>query len=76
MVEYSWFLIDTHQGRRIMKKLCLSIILFFFAPAAILSAGESAGVHWYIVEQDNPRDPPLEDVAASARYLRPFIRER
>src|SRR5205823_11217070 len=33
---------------------------------AILSAGEAAGVRWYVVEQDSPRDPPLEDVATSA----------
>jgi sugar phosphate isomerase/epimerase len=35
---------------------------------AILPAGEAAGVRWFIVEQDNPRDP-LDDIAQSARYL-------
>lgn len=43
---------------------------------AILAAGEKADVRWYVVEQDNPRDPPLDDVAQSARFLRPHVRAR
>jgi sugar phosphate isomerase/epimerase len=35
---------------------------------AIVEAGRSAGVEWYIVEQDEPKDP-LEDVARGLRYL-------
>jgi sugar phosphate isomerase/epimerase len=35
---------------------------------AIVEAGRSAGVEWYIVEQDEPQDP-LEDVARGLRYL-------
>lgn len=34
----------------------------------ILAAGAAAGVDWYVTEQDNPADP-LEDAAASLRYL-------
>ncbi|TME91935.1 MAG: sugar phosphate isomerase/epimerase [Chloroflexi bacterium] len=40
---------------------------------AILDAGGGAGVRWYIVEQDNPRDP-LDDITQSARYLQRHIR--
>jgi sugar phosphate isomerase/epimerase len=35
---------------------------------AILDAGRSAGVEWYVVEQDEPA-APLEDIATSFRYL-------
>jgi sugar phosphate isomerase/epimerase len=35
---------------------------------AIVEAGRSAGVEWYIVEQDEPKDP-LEDIARGLRYL-------
>jgi sugar phosphate isomerase/epimerase len=35
---------------------------------AILATADEAGVRWFIVEQDNPRDP-LHDVASSMRYL-------
>ena len=34
----------------------------------IVEAGRAAGVEWYIVEQDEPRDP-LADVANGLRYL-------
>ncbi len=36
--------------------------------AAILAAGEAADVRWFVVEQDNPRDP-LDDITQSLRYL-------
>lgn len=36
--------------------------------AEILQAGQAAGVQWYIVEQDHPRDP-LNDVRRSFEYL-------
>jgi sugar phosphate isomerase/epimerase len=35
---------------------------------AIVEAARSAGVEWYIAEQDEPRDP-LHDVARAFRYL-------
>jgi sugar phosphate isomerase/epimerase len=35
----------------------------------IVQAGRAAGVEWYVVEQDEPRDP-LPDVATSLAYLR------
>jgi sugar phosphate isomerase/epimerase len=35
---------------------------------AIIGAGRAAGVEWYIVEQDEPREP-LDDIARSLRYL-------
>ena len=34
----------------------------------IIRAGRSAGVEWYIAEQDDPGDP-LEDIASALRYL-------
>ena len=34
----------------------------------IIAAGRAAGVEWYIVEQDEPRDP-IRDVATSLRHL-------
>ena len=34
----------------------------------IIEAGRAVGVEWYIVEQDEPREP-LADVATSLRYL-------
>ena len=34
----------------------------------ILQAGRAAGIEWYIVEQDEPREA-LEDIARSLRYL-------
>jgi sugar phosphate isomerase/epimerase len=34
----------------------------------IIEAGEAAGVEWYIVEQDEPREP-LADVATALGYL-------
>jgi sugar phosphate isomerase/epimerase len=34
----------------------------------IIEAGRAAGVEWYIVEQDEPREP-LADVASALRYL-------
>jgi sugar phosphate isomerase/epimerase len=36
---------------------------------AIVEAGRAAGVEWYIVEQDTPRDP-IDDVARGLVYLR------
>jgi sugar phosphate isomerase/epimerase len=36
--------------------------------AAILAAGKTADVRWFVVEQDNPRDP-LDDITQSLRYL-------
>jgi sugar phosphate isomerase/epimerase len=35
---------------------------------AIVTAARAAGVEWYIVEQDEPRDP-LADIARARRYL-------
>ncbi|MGI9148443.1 MAG: sugar phosphate isomerase/epimerase family protein [Chloroflexota bacterium] len=35
---------------------------------AILAGGEAADVRWFVVEQDNPRDP-LDDITQSLRYL-------
>jgi len=35
----------------------------------LLSAADAAGVEWYVVEQDNPRDA-LEDVSTSLEHLR------
>jgi sugar phosphate isomerase/epimerase len=35
---------------------------------AIIEAGRAAGVEWYIVEQDEPREP-LADIARGLRYL-------
>jgi hypothetical protein len=35
---------------------------------AIVEAGRAAGVEWYIVEQDTPRDP-IDDVERGLRYL-------
>jgi sugar phosphate isomerase/epimerase len=35
---------------------------------AIVEAARTAGVEWYIVEQDEPREP-LEDIASAFRYL-------
>lgn len=34
----------------------------------IIRAGRAAGVEWYIVEQDEPREP-LADVSRALRYL-------
>jgi sugar phosphate isomerase/epimerase len=34
----------------------------------IVEAGRAAGVEWYVVEQDEPREP-LDDVAHALRYL-------
>jgi sugar phosphate isomerase/epimerase len=34
----------------------------------IVEAARAAGVEWYIVEQDEPREP-LEDIASARRYL-------
>ncbi len=39
--------------------------------AAILAAGQAADVRWFVVEQDNPRDP-LDDITQSLRYLERF----
>ena len=36
--------------------------------ADIISAGEAAGVEWYIAEQDEPEDP-LADIATAFRNL-------
>jgi len=36
--------------------------------STIVEAGRAAGVEWYIVEQDEPRDP-LADIARGLRYL-------
>lgn len=36
---------------------------------AIVRAGREAGVEWYVVEQDEPRDP-IRDIAAGAAFLR------
>lgn len=36
--------------------------------AAIVAAGDEAGVEWYVVEQDEPQDP-IRDIAAAHRYL-------
>jgi sugar phosphate isomerase/epimerase len=35
---------------------------------AIIEAARAAGVEWYVVEQDEPREP-LADVATALRYL-------
>jgi sugar phosphate isomerase/epimerase len=35
---------------------------------AIVEAARAAGVEWYIVEQDEPKEP-LEDIASAFRYL-------
>ncbi len=35
----------------------------------LLVAADEAGVDWYVVEQDNPGDDPLEDVRLSLRNL-------
>ena len=35
---------------------------------AIVTAARAAGVEWYVVEQDEPRDP-LDDIARAHRYL-------
>ena len=34
----------------------------------IVEAARAAGVEWYIVEQDEPREP-LADIARALRYL-------
>jgi sugar phosphate isomerase/epimerase len=39
----------------------------------IVEAGRAAGVEWYIVEQDESRDP-LDDVALALRYLESIAR--
>ena len=39
----------------------------------IVDAGRAAGVEWYIVEQDEPREP-LDDVARALRYLETLAR--
>jgi sugar phosphate isomerase/epimerase len=36
--------------------------------SSLLEAADAAGAHWYIAEQDNPRDA-LEDVKTSLQYL-------
>jgi sugar phosphate isomerase/epimerase len=41
----------------------------------ILTASERAGVEYYIVEQDHPRNP-LSDTYQSLRYLRQMLSER
>jgi sugar phosphate isomerase/epimerase len=35
----------------------------------IIAAGESAGAHWFIVEQDRCERPALESVRMSREYL-------
>ena len=40
----------------------------------IVEAGRSAGVEWYVVEQDVPRDP-LRDIASAYRFLRSLAGE-
>ena len=35
---------------------------------AIVEAARAAGVEWYIVEQDEPRNP-VEDITSGLRYL-------
>ena len=35
---------------------------------ALVAAARKAGVEWYIVEQDAPRDP-LDDIVRARRYL-------
>ncbi len=39
---------------------------------AILEAGRVAEVRWFVVEQDNPRDP-LDDITQSLRYLERYV---
>lgn len=39
----------------------------------IVEAARKAGVHWYVVEQDDPRDP-LDDVTRALRYLQSLAR--
>jgi hypothetical protein len=34
-----------------------------------VAAGRAAGVEWYVIEQDVPRDP-LVDIATGFRFLR------
>ena len=41
---------------------------------AIVEAGRAAGVEWYVVEQDVPRDPLL-DIASAYRFLRSLAGE-
>jgi sugar phosphate isomerase/epimerase len=36
----------------------------------ILAAARTAGVEWYVIEQDNPGGDPVECVARSIRFLR------
>jgi sugar phosphate isomerase/epimerase len=36
--------------------------------AAIVAAGDEAGVEWFVAEQDEPQDP-LRDIATAYRYL-------
>jgi len=40
----------------------------------IVEAGRAAGVEWYVVEQDEPRDP-LVDIASAYRFLRSLAGE-
>jgi sugar phosphate isomerase/epimerase len=40
----------------------------------LLEAAEVAGVHWYVAEQDNPRDA-LEDVRISLQFMRELASE-
>ena len=39
----------------------------------LLEAADEAGVYWYVVEQDNPGDDPLEDVRRSLENLRGMV---
>ncbi len=43
--------------------------------SAILPAASSAGVHWYIIEHDQPRDP-AKVIQAGADYLREHLTTR
>jgi sugar phosphate isomerase/epimerase len=40
----------------------------------IVEAGRTAGVEWYVVEQDVPRDP-LVDIASAYRFLRSITKD-
>jgi sugar phosphate isomerase/epimerase len=42
--------------------------------AQIVEAGKAAGVEWYVVEQDMPRDP-LADIGSAYRFLRSLAAE-
>ena len=52
-----------------LKSLALAALL---SAAAILPAAAAAGVQWYIVEHDQPRDP-AKVIKTGADYLRQHL---